>query len=297
MNRKTRIAALLAAAGLLPLLTGCEGTPGNGNGPTGEPTEIRITTSIDALAKAPQLDQNGAGNFAPGDRFALNIAADGFESVLKNYTVGSTELFWEDLGLPDAAGTVNFSGCYPCPETVREGTFTFTAPSTADKDLLLAKAVRTDKGSVKPVKLAFSHALHKLAVRYVSDGSYSDEELAGVVTSLRALSSCTVDLEKGEILEGTQTAEAETDEVSGKEVAFLLVPQPKDGVALNVRFKGIDKTFLLPAATTEGIPLTRLEGGKTLTVELTVAKDGIRIDASQIGGWNSQGNIDGEIII
>ena len=77
MNRKTRIAALLAAAGLAPLLTACEGTTQNGKGPT----EINIATSIDALAKAPQLDQNGAGNFAPGDRFALNIAADGFESV------------------------------------------------------------------------------------------------------------------------------------------------------------------------------------------------------------------------
>ncbi len=66
---------------------------------------------------------------------------------------------------------------------------------------------------------------------------------------------------------------------------------------LTVTLDGQNREFPLPETTTDGKPLTMLDGGKTLSVTLRVSKNGITLEGTTIGKWEEQGSIDGEIEI
>ena len=226
--------------------------------------------------------------------FRLTVSGEGFDDISEIYTVGETELFWSDLELPDNSGTVYFSGCYPDQDAVSDGSFRFDMPADGETDLLLAKAVPVAyQASV--VELKFSHAFHRLAIEYVSDGTYSDSDLSQVATSVNAMSSCTVDLRKGEVESGSAARPARYMEKKGNSVSYMLIPQQKDDVTVEVSFQGMKKTFTLPDTTGDGQALSQLEGGKMLTVRLEISSDGIRMDGGEIIGWESQGTVNGGI--
>ena len=89
-------------------------------------------------------------------------------------------------------------------------------------------------------------------------------------------------------------------EAAGKAVRFLLVPQTSEEVTLKIEIGGktVEHTLaglneVLKNATQE-IPAA-LDGGKCLTLNLTFGKDGIVVEGSQIGGWEDQGTVDGDI--
>ena len=255
--------------------------------------KIDIRTAVGPIVKAPQLGEDGSGNFIDGDVFSLTVSGDGFE-VIRDYTVGGTELFWSDLGLPENPGTVRFAGCYPAQEAASGDGCRLEVLANGETDLLLAKAVDVEYPAAT-VDLKFGHAFHKLAVKYVSDGTFSDSDLSQVTTVVNAMSSCTVDLRNGEVESGSAARPARYMEKKGNSVSYMLIPQKKDDVTVEVSFQGMKKTFTLPDTTGDGQALSLLEGGKMLTVQLEISSDGIRMDGVQIVGWESQGTVNGGI--
>ena len=115
---------LYAVAAVLPAAVSCNktvipaGNSGNGEVTTGK---INIRTTVSPIVKAPELGEDGSGNFISGDVFQLSVSGAGFDDIRKNYTVGETELSWSDLELPANPGTVYFSGCYPAGRDGRSG--------------------------------------------------------------------------------------------------------------------------------------------------------------------------------
>lgn len=259
------------------------------------PTDGRfeIVTGVEALTRAPQLDDTGAGNFRTGDTFTLTVSSNG-KSVQKAYTVGSTTLYWQDLGIED--DKVTFAGCYPNLEGTNDAVFEFDARNALDADLLLAPAVEAIKGA-KSVTIPFRHAMHKLVVKYVTADTYATGALSGISTTLHAHTVCTVDMAKGVVAENSAKTPADYTAKSGENVSWLIVPQNGDGVKLTVTLDGQSREFTLPETTAEGQSLTTLDGGKTLSVTLRVSKNGITLEGSTIGKWEDQGSIDGEIEI
>ena len=286
---------LYAAVAILPAAVSCDRSvlPGGDGGSDEVTGKIDIRTAVGPIVKAPQLGEDGSGNFIDGDVFSLTVSGDGFE-VIRDYTVGGTELFWSDLGLPENPGTVRFAGCYPAQEAASGDGCRLEVLANGETDLLLAKAVPVEYRA-SAVDLKFSHAFHRLAIEYVSDGTYSDSDLSQVATSVNAMSSCTVDLRNGEVESGSAARPARYMEKKGNSVSYMLIPQKKDDVTVEVSFQGMKKTFTLPDTTGDGQALSLLEGGKMLTVQLEISSDGIRMDGVQIVGWESQGTVNGGI--
>lgn len=276
---------------LLPLLalTACgrDDTPGTQI----PPGRINLVTGIEALTRTPQLDDSGAGNFRPGDVFTLTVS-DEAQSVQRAYAVGSTTLYWQELGLAGDAAT--FAGCYP---TYGGSSFTFNVTKALEADLLLARAVPVTKGEAT-VRLPFRHAMHRLTVTYVSsDGSCTADALERIETTLHGRSTHTVDLTKGELAPDSAASPADYATLCGAEVSWLVVPQSRDDVVLTVSLDGRSRIFTLPERTTEGMPLLTLEGGKRLCVMLDVTRNDISIEGTDIGRWEEQGTVEGGIEI
>ena len=160
---------------LLCAAVACDKNESGAGVPAGK-EEITVVTAIDALTRAPHLNEDGSGYFQDGDKIALTVTGGG-KAVRKEYTIGGAALYWEDLGLPSGTTEASFAGCYPAPESAEGSEFTFDLSTAADKDLLLAPAMKVSKSADTKVNLAFKHAMHKLAINYASDGTYTQEQL------------------------------------------------------------------------------------------------------------------------
>lgn len=283
-------------AAVLLVLVGCNDDKEQTKPAPGE-GKITVTAGIDALTRAPHLNEDGSGYFQDGDKIALTVTG-GDKTVRKEYTIGGAALYWEDLGLPSGTTEASFAGCYPAPESAEGSEFTFDLSTAADKDLLLAPAMKVSKSADTKVNLAFKHAMHKLAINYASDGTYTQEQLEAVKTTCTAKSSCEVNMAAATV---SKTADKTAAfEAAGKAVRFLLVPQTSEEETLKIEIGGktVEHTLaglneVLKNATQE-IPAA-LDGGKCLTLNLTFGKDGIVVEGSQIGGWEDQGTVDGDI--
>ena len=267
-------------AAVLLVLVGCNDDKEQTKPAPGE-GKITVTAGIDALTRAPHLNEDGSGYFQDGDKIALTVTG-GDKTVRKEYTIGGAALYWEDLGLPSGTTEASFAGCYPAPESAEGSEFTFDLSTAADKDLLLAPAMKVSKSADTKVNLAFKHAM----------------QLEAVKTTCTAKSSCEVNMAAATV---SKTADKTAAfEAAGKAVRFLLVPQTSEEVTLKIEIGGktVEHTLaglneVLKNATQE-IPAA-LDGGKCLTLNLTFGKDGIVVEGSQIGGWEDQGTVDGDI--
>lgn len=290
---------ILAAVLVAAALASCSKTKNPGTGvtpPVQEDRKVNITATVSAnvpVAKSPVLDADGSGNFSKGDVIGLLISGKDGETASFGYEIGGGNLLWKDVAVTPDNGKVDFYAVYPARET-DGGRFTFSLAdlsSDEQKDLLLAEKQGVAEGSEESVSLVFSHAMHRLTVKYtVEDGIDAD----AVQTSCSAAASCSVDML-------TQTAEADygsmsSFEKSGKEVSFILVPQKSSSVTLKVTSDGMEKSFVLGELSGASVP-SDLEGGKQLTVELRVSKGKIEIGNVSISGWENQGTIGGEIIM
>lgn len=292
---KKDILKLGMGVSVLFAVTACDKNDGGGETPAGK-DKITVTAGIEALTRAPHLNEDGSGYFTAGDLIAMTVTGGG-KTVQTVYKVDGN-LYWEDLDLPAETTEATFTGCYPKPASASDNKFTFDLSTAKDKDLLLAPGVKVSKRADTKVKLAFRHAMHKLVLNYASDGTYSAEQLGAAKTTCSAKSSCEVDMMAATIgRAGTKTS---AFDATGKTVHFLLVPQASDEVTLRIEIGEavIEHTLIglndVLKNQNQNIPAT-LDGGKCLTLNLTFGKDGIVVDSSEIGGWEDQGTIDGEI--
>lgn len=116
MSNKIFHSSIMAvAAGLIITMSvSCGKTPVDGGDEADGTGVIDIRTSIDALTKAPVLDEEGKGNFSRGDIFTVTVSGSGFASTGRNYAAGITELMWKDLDLPEDVGDVYFPAVILC---------------------------------------------------------------------------------------------------------------------------------------------------------------------------------------
>lgn len=238
---------------------------------------IAIATTIEPLTRAPQLDDKGSGRFADTDRLTLLVSDDAAQF---GYTPQTT-LYWSELGFAAPGTTLTFAACYPEQELV-DGRFDFDLEQAAEKDLLLARTAGVSAGTERTIDLSFRHAMHRLVMTYQT--SDPDVALDAIETRCTAQSTCTVDLAAGTLTPaGTRQA---TFTESGREVRFLLVPQPTDGVSLELHV-GADIRRISLGELAEGID--RIEGGRQLHVTLTVRNGRIEFGDAIIEGVGGSG--------
>ncbi|HJA98172.1 MAG TPA: fimbrillin family protein [Candidatus Alistipes avicola] len=252
--------------------------------------KISIQTTIEEPANigSPSLNEDGSGNFAPGDTFSLLVFAPDASASQCNYQIGQTTLLWNDLQLNSDAQTVTFSACYPI-QALNEGKFAFDLKTAEEKDLLWAYKSGITVGTEAPITLTFKHAMHRLVVRFTEDSEIAVDQIQ---TNCTAKSSCTVDLMTGTL--DNSSSDKATFTENGDEAVFLIVPQQPADVSLEVTAGASSKTFSLGDLASQ---YEELEGGKQLTVNLTIKEGKITIDGFSIEGWGDQGTIDGGEII
>lgn len=246
---------------------------------------ITFTTRIEAMEEA-QTDDSGHETFNPGDTFTLyaHDNAEGRQSM--DYTIGATKLNWSDLAFADEGGKVHFEACYPKHE-LSDGGFDFTVRQDAASDLLWATQAGVGVGTEQAVDLKFSHALHRLKVLMTVEDAAVDA--SQIETRCTALSTCRVDLKEMRLL---QVATQNTYTAKGEQVEFLLLPQLRDGVTLEVKAGELTKSWKLSETD---FPTPELEGGKQATVHLTIKEGQITLSGMTIEGWGDQGTVEDEI--
>ena len=146
-------------------------------------------------------------------------------------------------------------------------------------------------GSSDPVKLKFGHAMHRLVIKYLIDAS-STVSAADIVTVCNAKSSCKVDMFAGK-LDSSESSKSQF-EAEGGNVSFMLVPQACSDVEISVKAGELSTTFTVDE---KADACDMLEGGKQLTLSLTVKADRIEIGDIVIDGWGDQGTVEVEIIM
>lgn len=258
---------------------------------------IHLTTDIEPLTRI-SMDQTGKGSFSTGDRLQLTISGASTENRIEEYTLGTTALYWEDLGFATSTQQVRFAGCYPAL-TEGSGTIREFNVATADEpDLLLAQAVSVERGTASVVNLTFRHAMHRLRITYTTTGDYTREELQQITTNCKAKTSCKVDLANGSVYQTLSTVSALTPATATDAATFLLPPQASADVTLTVALANKSLEINLAQWLSDaGQAQQTLEGGKELQLTIRVGKEGISFGGMEIVGWGSQGSVEGDIIL
>lgn len=268
------------------ILTGC-----NKNEVLNTEGKININTGIEAITRAPQLDENGAGTFAKGDKLNLLAFNGAKQHTDFDYTIGTTELYWNDIKVASDNGKINFAACYPSQE-LNEGKFVFDLEKASDKDLLLAYAENIENGTEKAVMLTFKHAMHRLVINYTVDNSYPTATPNEITTNCTALSTCSVNLLDKSI--ATDNAKKSTFSAKEKSVVFLIAPQNAADVTLKVTAGTDTNTCTLDKLIGSN---PKLESGKQLELNLLIKEGKITLEGFTIEGWENQGSISGDIIM
>ena len=143
--------------------------------------------------------------------------------------------------------------------------------------------------SETPVAMTFKHAMHRLVVNFTAAEGV---DITGITTKCTAKSSCEVNLFDGTL--NNTAAQQSVFTAEGEHVSFTLVPQRLSDVTLEVSFGGFTKTFELDQLVTD---TEELQGGKQLSIDLTVKNGYIELGNVTIEGWGNQGTIEGSIIL
>ena len=300
MKTRTLLAATLAAT---LALAGC-----SKNDEPDEPTRaaVNIRTSIGGTTDAGSfgsraaIGADGSGNFEAGDVLGLYATA-GTTAKLANsaYTVGSTALWWDELSMTDP---VAFAAYYPKAEAITDPAATiFNAATATNKDLLLATPVTASKG--EDVALAFRHAMHRLTVNLSTD--IDGWNLATAQVSLAGMNaSATVNITAGTVTPGEADAtDGDSGTKTGASTTFVVAPQKvtADADWIQITMDGKQYVYKVPASITlpggGTAPLTALESGKTLTLNLALTRSSVTLTCGYIAAWDTQATIDGEINI
>lgn len=285
MKTRTLLAATLAAT---LALAGCSKND-EPDGPTRAAVNIRtsIGGTIDAgnFGSRAAISADGSGNFEAGDVLGL-YATVGATAKLANsaYTVGSTALWWDELSMTDP---VAFAAYYPKAEAITDPAATiFNAATATNPDLLLATPVTASKG--EDVALAFRHAMHRLTVNLSTD--IDGWDIATARVSLAGMNaSATVNITAGTVTPGEADAtDGDYGTKTGAAATFVVAPQKVTTNAdwIQITMDGEQYVYKVPANITlpggTTAPLTALESGKTLTLNLALTRDGVTLTTGDI---------------
>ena len=197
--------------------------------PVPEPT-FEIRANIASVTKAPQLNEDGSGNFVSGDSFTvLSHHAISQTTSTFEYQVGTTQMYWRNLQLPSYEGSVDFYACYP-KQTLSEGSFDFDLEQAENPDLLLA-TISAVKIGTESVAMTFQHAMHRLVIHFTTDDSYVSAD--DIHTTCTAKSTCRVNLREGSI--DNSASQKASFTAQGQTATFVLVPQSCADVTLTIQ--------------------------------------------------------------
>lgn len=276
---------------------------------------VNIVTSINGPQTRVVMNDDGSGSFEDTkDKLKLAVYGSGNADYQVDYTVGTTDLYWEDVETEVGTGPYTFGGWFT--KTDLPATLTsFNAATASDPDLLLAApATNVSKGAT--VNLNFKHAMHKLVVNVTYDGDFTGVNKENVSIKPVGMNATTeIDIKAGTVAVGEANATKGTYAAQLLDVnnacSFILAPQKlTTGAAwLEINLDGQKTlTFNVPASyTTSGSSteaLSQLNSGEVLTLNLTIKKvtggtdpekTEIVLKTGQITAWNSQGTVEGDV--
>lgn len=265
--------------------------------------ELTVISRIEQLiaVRSPQLDETGNGSFATYDELYL-LASQSNRNYAFTYTVDVSRISWNQLENLTPGQPIELSGCYPIPQAVNDGVFTFDIDKASEKDLLLASPARSEWGNKQAIPLTFRHAMHLLKIRFKSsDASYTSEELGKIKTQIQACSTCKVDLRDGTVVSNSASGNASFTGTGN--TGILLIPQETSQASLKITIDGKVIACDWPATLSDNqTAFSRFESGKTVTLVIDCRKDNannpnINIEGSVIDGWENQGEINGSITV
>ena len=259
--------------------------------------KLNVITSIDALSRAPQLNENGSGHFNSGDKYTLFFSSTDGQKFIKGfeYTHGK-EHHWIDVQIPAGNKQARIAASYPTISAAsKEAASAYkwnVLTSRPTNDLLLAAPVTATVNSTDPIELNFAHALHKFQVNLKGDSQL----LSGATITCKDFKPEAVI----NLLEGKATGASgslASQKVTGKTAAFILPAQAVEKMEVVFHVNGQDHSFKLSECTVNDRPLTELKSGMKLELNVTVDKGGFTITGQNISAWGEQGSANGNIIL
>ena len=251
--------------------------------------------------RAPQLDDNGAGQFLDGDHNLLLFQNAG--KVLKSfdYEYGKKYL-WGGFQLPENVSECTISAAYPKVNPEKSDAFKWDVTKNHE-DFLFAKPVTAKVNSASPVQLNFKHALHKLVVNVQNETQpVKAGEAETVKVSLQNFCPVAIfNLMTAEVVgsEGN-LVNMDMSLVSKQNTtqATLLVPSQVIGT-MEIVIQVGDRQGVLKLADCKvnGKPVEKLESGLSFTSNIKVTDRSFEIVGEQISGWGNQGEYQGTITL
>ncbi|WP_455673553.1 fimbrillin family protein [Phocaeicola sp.] len=294
-NKRTIRNWMLLAALPALLLAACS----KDDAPTTD-TPVRIRTTI-APTYTPQTrvawnpGDDGSGAFTQGDEIYLGILDAQGKIAGRAYTIGKTTLYWEDLGSLANYPPYTFYAYYPEDATTGNS---FNAATATNPDMLVATPVAgINKGD--DVDLVFFHAMHKLVVNLSTSVPGWDTKDARV-TLLNMNAKVMVNVADAIVTPGDANNEkGNYPPRTGATTTHILAPQHlATGTPwIQIELGGKLFTYAVPATLDGGTPLTTLESGKMLTLNLNLTTDDVSLTTGEISGWTGGESVTDDVEI
>lgn len=279
---------------------------------------VHITAGIEGVqTRAPQLDADGAGTFAPTDAWGMyTFTGDATSPAYSNENIAykadnSSPLYWEDLSETEA---VTFSAYYPriTEDIANPAAYMYMPEAWNNTDDLLHATATASKGGT--VALTFKHLMHRLVINLTAGEGMTGTDLssalinsAGKNGDFTMVAGVEVNLLTGAINYDRVEGAVQFSNGSSGNADWKVAPQNLTAGAEWLRIKVGEDTWYyhVPADLNTAEPgnQTRLESGKRLTLNLTLKKNPdtgnteVELTGSDISGWDAQPPITDEVVI
>ena len=262
-----------------------------------ESAEFKLVSSINSLTRTPELDGNGAGRFVNGDQNSLFFHNGSRTLYSFNYEYGQT-YYWDDIKVPAETQNSSLSACYPTVSATDPKNFDWNVESHAgSSDFLFAAPVNVKINSASPVSLVFTHALHKLVVELVPDGTSVTEDMLAQseiqVRNFHPVATLNLLEAKAVAAKGNLTNAS----AKSKKASFILPAQEVGTMEVLVKVGERTAVYKLSACEVAGESLKNLASGKTFSLKIKVSQNAFTIIGQNISGWDNQGSFEGSVII
>ena len=278
---------------------------------------VHITAGIEGVqTRAPQLDADGAGSFAPADEWGMyTFTGEATSPAYSNQNIAyqadnSTPLYWKDLSETEA---VTFSAHYPriTADIANPAAYLYMPQAYNNTDDLLHATTTASKDGT--VALTFKHLMHRLVVNLTAgDGMEGADLSSALIHSATENNTPTmaadveVNLLTGAVNYASATGSVNLSNGGAPNADWIVAPQDLTAGAewLKITVDGDVWYYHVPADLNTTVPgnQTRLESGKRLTLNLTLKKNPdtgntVTLTGSSISGWDTQPPITDEVVI